>query len=178
MKELLKNNLKIIIIVLITAIVTSFTSIFAYSLVAENVGFTPHDTTWHVENVEAALNNLNLRENQLSTHYSTDEQVVGEWIDGKPLYQKSYVINNKALSQGENNLINASSLNIESVILFSGTVGSSDKSRILQLPHRSKATFHNLSYNRNTKYIYFLSDGDYWTSADLKFSIQYTKTTD
>ena len=90
MKELLKNNLKTIIIVLITALVTSFTSIFAYSLVAGDVGFTPHDTTWHVENVEAALNNLNLRENQLDTHYSTEEQVVGEWIDGKPIYQRSF----------------------------------------------------------------------------------------
>lgn len=28
---------------------------------------------------------------QKPTHYSTDEQVVGTWIDGKPLYQKTFV---------------------------------------------------------------------------------------
>ena len=89
MKKVLKNNLKTIIIAVIASIVTSVTSIFAYSLIAEDVGFTPKDTTWNVQDVDAALNNLNLRYNQLSTHYSTEEQVVGEWIDGKPLYQKT-----------------------------------------------------------------------------------------
>ena len=92
MKKLLKENFKILIIVLITTVVASVTTIFAYSLVAGDVGYTPHDTTWNVENVEAALNNLNLRENQLDTHFSTEEQVVGRWIGGKPIYQKTYLI--------------------------------------------------------------------------------------
>lgn len=26
--------------------------------------------------------------------YSTDEQIIGEWIDGKPIYQKTFTINN------------------------------------------------------------------------------------
>ena len=91
MKKLLKENLKIIIIVLITTIVASVTTIFAYSLVAGDVGYTPHDTTWNVENVEAALNNLNLRENQLDTNFSTDEQVVGRWIDGKRYIKRLFI---------------------------------------------------------------------------------------
>lgn len=78
------------IAIIITGIVTSFTSIFAYSLIAENIGFTPHDSNWNVENVDAALNNLNQRTNQLSTYYSTEEQKVGRWIDNKPIYQRTF----------------------------------------------------------------------------------------
>ena len=90
MKKLLKENIKTFITIIITTVVASVTTIFAYSLVAGDVGYTPHDTTWNVENVEAALNNLNLRENQLDTNFSTDEQVVGRWIDGKKVYQKTF----------------------------------------------------------------------------------------
>ena len=57
--------ISVIVVVIITSVVTSVTSIFAYSLIAENVGFTPHDNTWDVENVDAALNNLNARISEL-----------------------------------------------------------------------------------------------------------------
>ena len=86
MKKLLKNNFKILIIVIITTVVASFTSIFAYSLIAENVGFTPYDTTWNVENVDAALNDLELRTKDLSSTYSYEETLVGQWVNEKPLY--------------------------------------------------------------------------------------------
>ena len=36
-----------------------------------------------------------------SINYSTDEQEIGTWIDGKTLYQKSIVVNS-ALTSGEN----------------------------------------------------------------------------
>ena len=34
--------------------------------------------------------------------YSTDEKLIGVWIDGKPLYQKTYVINNPDTTWGTN----------------------------------------------------------------------------
>lgn len=50
--------------IIITSIVATTTTIFAYSLIAENVGFTPKDTTWEVENVDAAVNDLYAKANR------------------------------------------------------------------------------------------------------------------
>ena len=36
-----------------------------------------------------------------SIDYSTNEQVIGTWIDGKPLYQKTIVVNNKKMGISE-----------------------------------------------------------------------------
>ena len=91
MKKLLKENLKMFVAIIITAVVATTTTIFAYSLVADEVGFTPHDSNWNVQDVDAALNNLNLRTNQLDTNFSTEEQVVGRWIDNKTIYQRTFV---------------------------------------------------------------------------------------
>jgi hypothetical protein len=44
-------------------------------------------------------------------HYSTEEQVVGEWIDGKPLYQKTVncgTLPNKTIKTVEHNISNIS----------------------------------------------------------------------
>ena len=88
----------------------------SYTLAFGDTSFTPHDTTWNVENVEAALNNLNLRENQLDTHYSTDEQIVGRWIDGKPVYQK--IIESTTSSVGAWTGIDISNLSIGEMVDF------------------------------------------------------------
>ena len=46
-------------------------------------------------------------------NYSTTEQIVGRWIDGKPLYQKTLVFNNITISPEQQNLGDLSSLNID-----------------------------------------------------------------
>ena len=48
--------------------------------------------------------------------YSTDEKMIGRWIDGKPLYQK--VIPFTSLSQGMT--IDISSLNVDTIPHLSG----------------------------------------------------------
>lgn len=46
--------------------------------------------------------------------YSTEEQEIGAWIDGSPIYQKTVVLNNLSLRQGSNNFA-LSSFNIFNV---------------------------------------------------------------
>lgn len=48
-----------------------------------------------------------------TVHYSTDEKVIGTWIDGKPLYQKTVIATN--LTSGNNTVSNGIS-NIESIV--------------------------------------------------------------
>ena len=53
------------------------------------------------------------------SNYSTDELVVGTWIDGKPIYQKTWTGLNVAVGYNTwTNVVNASSLNIDRMILI------------------------------------------------------------
>lgn len=52
------------------------------------------------------------------TTYSTDERVVGKWIDGSDIYEK--VINVGALPNSATKSVNISSLNIDKIIEFNG----------------------------------------------------------
>ena len=176
MKKLLKENFKILIIVLITTVVASVTTIFAYSLVAGDVGYTPHDTTWNVENVEAALNNLNLRENQLDTNFSTDEQVVGRWIDGKKIYQKTITGSGSTTNSSVYYVGKTSEIfpNIETVV--NSSITGTD--------------VHGYGYQSNQYYFVGIGTGSSdelvvaqrFGSASHSFNyrvtVQYTKTTD
>lgn len=51
-----------------------------------------------------------------SVHYSTNEQVIGTWIDGKPLYQKTLVLNNLSVTNNQWAKTNESATNIETIV--------------------------------------------------------------
>ena len=89
MKKFLKDNLKILITVIVTTIIVSTTTVFAYSLIASDVSFTPKDSNWEVNNVKGALDDLAVRAKDVSMNFSTNEKAVGKWIDGKTIYQKT-----------------------------------------------------------------------------------------
>ena len=78
---------KMILGVVIGVLVGTASNVIASNLLASNIAYTPKDSTWGVNNVEAAIDSLKL--SKTSDNYSTEEKVVGTWIDGKPLYQKT-----------------------------------------------------------------------------------------
>ncbi len=84
-------------ILVLGIVIGTISSVLASTLLASNVAYTPKDSKWKVNNVEAAIDSLKL--SKTSDNYSTEEKVVGTWIDGKPLYQKTYVINISARNQ-------------------------------------------------------------------------------
>lgn len=113
-------------------------------------------------------------------HYSTDEQVIGTWVDGSTLYEKSYEITNI-----NNNIITVdSSLNANEIIEMKGTFKrhiSSNDIRWYRFDGRSE----NSSYNEYGLYPNY-DNGDlivkingYSTSEIEKIllTVQYTKTT-
>ena len=87
MKKIISNP---IFTFILGALICGTTGVVASTLMAGNIAYTPKDSTWGVNNVEAAIDSLKL--SKTSDNYSTDEKVVGTWIDGKPLYQKTYTI--------------------------------------------------------------------------------------
>lgn len=61
MKRIIKNNLRVVIAIIITAIVCiSTTAYAAYNHYAKDISFTPSNESWKVENVEDAINDLYL----------------------------------------------------------------------------------------------------------------------
>ena len=65
---------------------------------ANSIAYTPKNSNWEVDTVEDALNSLYL--SKTSENYSTEEQKVGTWIDGKPIYQRSFVVTADVLIRG------------------------------------------------------------------------------
>lgn len=58
-----------------------------------------------------------------SHNYSTTEQVVGTWVDGSPVYEKTFVINNPATG---NNTITHNISNLDMLISVSGFAKRAD----------------------------------------------------
>lgn len=56
----------------------------------------------------------------LAHHYSTDEHIVGTWIDGKPVYEKTFIYDNVNISSGQT--YSAGLANIKRLIKIEGTI--------------------------------------------------------
>ena len=106
---------KMILGVVIGVLVGTASNVIASNLLASNIAYTPKDSTWGVNNVEAAIDSLKL--SKTSDNYSTEEQVIGTWIDGKPIYQK-IVVKNATISNSWQNYCNITDIseNLETII--------------------------------------------------------------
>ena len=80
---------KSIIGIVIGILIGTVSTVVASSYIAKSISYTPKDTSWGVDNVEAAIDSLYL--SKAGDNYSTSEKVVGTWVDGKELYQKTIV---------------------------------------------------------------------------------------
>lgn len=104
-----------------------------------------------------------------SKHYSTEEQVVGTWIDGKPLYEKCFeflsALNISNTSFTETTI---DSRNIDNVISCIGiNMDGTNYGTLMADPTRSSHTKLGLQTMRNDN-----------TSNCKKLILQYTKITD
>ena len=114
-------------------------------------------------------------------HYSTDEKVIGTWIDGSTLYEKTFTTSNTTQNAEVN--IDASSLNIDTCVYVGGIytrkgTGYSFKYPFGQLdPNSSPQIGSFIRYgdiNKNITYKIVLSTNE---STDYQhITIQYTKS--
>ena len=109
--------------------------------------------------------------------YSTNEQIVGRWIDGKPLYQKSYNVG--IIPINDNPLLFAH--NISNIGVIVSTTGFAyDGSNIcLPLPYVSYyASNINIQLYSDKTNIVIRQGGNGWSNYTGYVTLQYTKTTD
>ena len=109
--------------------------------------------------------------------YSEDEQIVGRWIDGKPLYQKT--VSCGALPNNGEKDIPHNISNIDVIVSKKG-VGIFSSGATISLP----VVYEKANDSFNTKFmvdktnISFLNNGDRSKISTTYVTIQYTKTTD
>lgn len=87
-------------------------------------------TIYYTKTTDSAVTTIETK----PTHYSTDEQVVGTWIDSKPIYQKTLVLSaSEWVKYNKKYTIALSSKipNIKEVVEFNGFVKVSYASQVL-----------------------------------------------
>lgn len=136
-------------------------------------------TIWYTKTTDTAGQSIWAGNGALAHHYSTDEVIVGTWIDGKPLYEK-VVQANCSFTTRFNGDIYAGDIDLSSYL-------SSDIDKAFVITDKSyympsstqKRTFYFAQHEKDNGYGKFYCHVMYSRqNVDCVFVIQYTKTTD
>ena len=174
-KELEKKIIRkgIFIFLIVGTIFGSIAVVTAYTISAKEVGYSPKDSSWKVNNVADAIESLKTLKGG-STNYSTEEQVVGTWIDGKPVYQKT-IIKESSFVKNEWNFLGQIS-NVAEVVSTDGIiVDSLAKEKIGGYRDSNLYSYMILDEDGVRVFVGSFSDRNI---LKIVATIQYTKTTD
>ena len=110
--------------------------------------------------------------------YSTEEQVVGRWIDGKPIYSKSFAGVSPA-SKGVFPFADISDLSIDTVVEISGVTNSGLETGTVELPcTRSDTSLFLAGVSGDKKKLNTFVNGTEFYAKAFHCTLKYTKTTD
>ena len=89
----------IIILIILAGIVINLTigerGIFNKAkLGKENYMISANEEMQMITNLDKEIIVSSSRDNNLEKQYSTEEKIIGKWIDDKPIYQKTYILKN------------------------------------------------------------------------------------
>lgn len=107
-------------------------------------------------------------------NYSTEEQVIGTWIDGKPIYRK--VINSTCPSELSTWKTLSSNLNADEILSYTGYIEFSTSEHKLLANGTPQFTYFQLNKTSNELQIATLDNGFF--GKPITVIIEYTKTTD
>lgn len=110
------------------------------------------------------------------TDYSTTEKIVGTWIDGKPLYQKTVscgTLANKTAKQ-----VATGVSNIQHVISCKGYGVVSSSNNHINLPYNGTGDNIDIYWNGTSNTIDLVPNFNATVITGCYVTIQYTKTTD
>lgn len=119
------------------------------------------------------LDNLN--------EYSTEEQVIGKWIDGKPLYQKVITFDNTISISYDDNTFTHNISNIDIIFVKNAFVYNKNEKRFYSIPvtlYNSNTATDDLNIMVDREKINFYVKSGWNTSWQKVIILNYTKTTD
>lgn len=113
--------------------------------------------------------------NQYCDVYSTDEKIVGKWVDGKPLYRKSYEVTSPSASNSSTVLFTYSSdMEIQDI---DGCILAPTETTTVNF-YYSTEYYASCWSNHENKQIKMVVGNSSYTSRPAIITILYTKTTD
>lgn len=110
--------------------------------------------------------------------YSTEEQVVGTWVDGKPIYKKMIEFHFEPESEGTNSYsLDVSHLNIDSFVDLETIVKKGSNMNFSNNFYMADTNFTFIFYRDNSLQFRIGVDAFKETSSGYVI-LEYTKTTD
>lgn len=106
--------------------------------------------------------------------YSTTEHVIGTWIDGKPLYEKTVVFNNPPLGRVDNLAHNIA--NIDFIVKCEWGAYDSSGGDVIGFEANNANYWSSMFLVSKTGISYRI--GAYWYVTKIVINMFYTKTTD
>lgn len=100
--------------------------------------------------------------------YSTEEQRVGTWIDGKPLYRKTIetIVNNQQQTISLD-------FSIDKLKKVEG--GLDNGNQVIPFGYNDNTNYCCVFIQKSNKSLYYMSS---WSKGTLYITLEYTKTTD
>ena len=114
-----------------------------------------------------------------SNNYTREEQVIGTWIDGKPLYRK-VITYSSSLVENESTLIGSVGANVKDVVRMTYTNTNSMNTNAYFLYSVSSNMFGYLTIqvSKANGEVYVTPQNEGWGNPNLIVIVEYTKTTD
>lgn len=116
-------------------------------------------------------------------HYSTSEQVIGTWVDGKPLYEKCFTYSSASFSNQQMTLANDLS-NVDYVVNYGGCAKEPRDNRNVPIPYMRKSwneclILQVMQLPGGTVSTAICTNDSWYTSLEnIKIWVQYTKASD
>lgn len=111
-------------------------------------------------------------------HYSTGEQKIGTWIDGKNLYRKT-IFKTAKITANTNLVINSEIQNIDTITKIDGVISSSLKNNYRQInTYNLENNAVSISMSASTNGNITIYSTDDWSTPNIIITLEYTKTTD
>ena len=109
-------------------------------------------------------------------HYSTTEQVIGTWIDGSTIYEKTIELENRQIVSG-NNTFNLSITNMGAVIKADVVISNSSKTNYRVLNADDFGSSEKLFYKIDTTGQIIITADTLWSNPNIYVTLRYTKST-
>ena len=139
---------------------------------------TGEDIVTLLNSIAIALQSAAINVESVNVNYSTDEQVIGTWIDGKPLYQTTLSLTSSSGNDAQEiTLSNYGINNIDVVCKIEGTTRATLGYVGLNYFSDNYDKF-NLFMKSNNTILVLAHAGDWTHSIPVYVTLQYTKTTD
>lgn len=108
--------------------------------------------------------------------YSTDEKIIGEWINGKRLYQKTFYVSTPTAANAWGNVKNVGN-DIEQMVSFNAVMSLDDKT-FIPIPHSEVDSLTGIRLQQSTGNIQIYTQQANFLNKPVYITMKYTRISD